>query len=289
MSSSDVAAVAPQRWRLDLAYDGAHFHGFAEQPNVVTVTGELKRVLARTLRLSTPPSLVGAGRTDAGVHAWAQVVHVDLPLRLFVDDKGPESDRMVRAVNKQLAGRLVITRARPVPSEFHARFSATWRAYRYLVIASDLPALEVASRISWTVRGPLDLDSMNEASSALRGHHDFRSFCRRPAGSPAGEPLVREVLEAGWTRASDEWSLTLGNDPVYRFDIRANAFCHQMVRSVTSCLVAIGQGEQPVTLIKSRLADPHRDRLPTPAPAGGLALVGVGFSELAGGPSGFVS
>jgi tRNA pseudouridine38-40 synthase len=289
LSSSDPVVAATQRWRLDVAYDGAAFRGFAEQPNKVTVVGELARVLAVTLRLTTSPTMIGAGRTDAGVHAFAQVVHVDLPHPLYARGRGSDVARLLRSVNKQLAGRLVVTNARPVTDEFHARFSASWRAYRYLVIASDSPALDLTSRLAWTVKGPLHLEDMNRASGELVGTHDFRSFCRRPAGSDAGEPLLRTVMGAQWRLLDDPWTLTLTDDPVYRFDIRANAFCHQMVRAVTACLVGVGAGRFPVSLIASRLADPHRDRLPTPAPAGGLSLVGVGFPEFAGGPSGFVS
>jgi tRNA pseudouridine38-40 synthase len=287
LSSSD--SLATSRWRLDLAYDGASFHGFAEQPNQITVVGELQRVLALTLRLNAPPAIVGSGRTDAGVHAFAQVIHVDLPHRLFVDTKGPESERLIRSINKQLAGRVVVTSARIISDSFHARFSATWRAYRYLVIESDRPPLDLTSRLAWTVSGPLDLNAMNEAARDTLGTHDFRSFCRRPAGRSADEPLLREVSAAHWVRLADPWSLTLRGEPVYRFDIRANAFCHQMVRSLTACLVGIGAGTYPVSLVATRLLAPHRDHLPAPAPAAGLSLVGVGFSELAGGPSGFVS
>jgi len=232
---------------------------------------------------------VGAGRTDAGVHAFAQVVHVDLPDPIYADERGAEGDRLMRSLNKQLAGRIVVVRALALDDTFHARFSATWRAYRYLVVESDRPALALTSVSAWTVPGPLDLDLMNEAASIFLGNHDFRSFCRRPAGGPAGEPLRRTVLEARWRRLSDEWGLTVDGSPVLRFDIRANAFCHQMVRSLTSAIVAVGQGKWDISDLSGRLEAPERRGLPSPAPAGGLSLIGVGYSELAGGASGFVS
>ncbi len=272
-----------------MGYDGTAFHGFASQPYQVTVVGEFADTLARSLRLRTPPDVVGAGRTDAGVHALAQVVHVDLPTRLFVDDRGPEIERLVRSLNRQLRGRVVVVRATPVDGEFHARFSATWRAYRYLVIESAEPALETTAHLAWTVEGPLDLEAMHEATSLVRGTHDFQSFCKRPAGGEPGTPLVRQVLDASWRRVRDEWTVLPAASPVYRFDIRANAFCHQMVRSLTSALIAVGQGRVPVSLVGQRLLTPLRTDMPAPAPPGGLCLIGVGYDELAGGPSGFVS
>jgi tRNA pseudouridine38-40 synthase len=281
--------AAAQRWRLDLAYDGATFHGFADQPGQPTVVGELRAALARTLRLVEPPLVTGAGRTDAGVHAFAQVVHVDLPEPLYGDSRGEPVERLVRSVNRQLAGRVVVLAARRVGADFHARFSATWRAYRYLVVESDEPPLELTGRLAWTVPGPLDLELMNEAVAAAVGTHDFRSFCRRPAGAPAETPLRREVLEARWRPLEDTWSLTPWRAPVYRLDIRANAFCHQMVRSLTAAAVAVGRGAAPVSLVADRLSTPSRVGLPPPAPPGGLSLIGVGYPELAGGPSGFVS
>jgi len=281
--------VVHRRWRLDLAYDGTSFRGFADQPGQDTVVGVLRDALQRTARLTSAPDIVGAGRTDAGVHAFAQVVHVDLPDPIYADDRGAEGDRLVRSLNKQLAGRIVIVRALALDDTFHARFSATWRAYRYLVVESERPALALTAVSAWTVPGPLDLDLMNEAASIFLGNHDFRSFCRRPAGGPIGEPLRRTVLEARWRRLSDEWGLTVDGSSVLRFDIRANAFCHQMVRSLTSAIVAVGQGKWAISDLRDRLEAPERRGLPSPAPAAGLSLIGVGYSELAGGASGFVS
>ncbi len=288
LSSSDPPPGATQRWRLDLAYDGSDFSGFAYQPQFVTVVGVLRETLARTLRLSEPPHIVGAGRTDAGVHAFAQVVHVDLPVRMFRNDRGPEVPRLLKSINKQLAGRVRILSAQPVSDEFHARYSASWREYRYLVLESAPPGLDLTNAWSWSVEGPLDLDAMNRASAAMLGTHDFRAFCRRPANSKAGDPLMREVLFARWQRLDDEWGLSPTGAPAVRLSIRAVSFCHNMVRCLTSTIVAVGQGQLPENTVKQRLKSLQREFLPPPAPAGGLSLLSVGYGEFAGGPSGFV-
>jgi tRNA pseudouridine38-40 synthase len=282
-------SAATSRWRLDLAYDGSSFLGFAEQPHVDTVVGALRRALAITLRMSNPPEIVGAGRTDAGVHAYAQVVHADLPSPLYPNDRGDPAARLIKSLNSQLASRVVVRAARVVPNEFHARFSATWRAYRYLVIETSEPALALSSAVAWNVPGPLNIDLMNEAAQLCVGTHDFRSFCRRRAGTTSAQVQLREVTSVNWRRLDDTWQLSPHGASALRLDIRANAFCHQMVRSLTSLMVFIGQAKAPVSLMKERLEHPDRQHLPSPAPPGALALVGVGYPEFAGGPSGFVS
>lgn len=288
MSSFDRSLGATQRWRLDVAYAGNGLSGFAYQPETVTVVGLLRETLARTLRLTQEPDVVGAGRTDAGVHAFAQVVHVDLPTVFFESDRGPDVGRLLYSLNKQLAGRIRILKAQPVSDEFHARYSATWRAYRYLVLEDLPPALNVTSAWSWTTPGPIDIEAMNRCGTDILGTHDFRAFCRRPTNSLTSEPLLREVLDVHWQRVDDEWGITPTGSPALRLSIRAQSFCHTMVRSLVSTMVAIGQGTLSENTIKGRLESLERDHLPAPAPPGGLALIGVGYEEFAGGPSGFV-
>jgi tRNA pseudouridine38-40 synthase len=288
LSSFDRSLGATQRWRLDVAYDGNGLSGFAYQPETVTVVGLLRETLARTLRLAQEPDVVGAGRTDAGVHAFAQVVHVDLPTVFFENDRGPDVGRLLYSLNKQLAGRIRILKAQPVSDEFHARYSATWRAYRYLVLEDLPPALNLTSAWSWTTPGPIDIEAMNRCGTDILGTHDFRAFCRRPTNSLTSEPLLREVLDVHWQRVDDEWGITPTGSPALRLSIRAQSFCHTMVRSLVSTMVAIGQGTLSENTIKGRLESLERDHLPAPAPPGGLALIGVGYEEFAGGPSGFV-
>ena len=236
--------------------------------------------------MDNEPLIVGAGRTDAGVHAFAQVVHVDLPTALFATKRGPDPARLRRSLNQQLRGRLQVLEARPVTDEFHARFSARWRQYRYLVIESDAPGLELTNAWAWSVEGPLDLDAMNRATKRLLGLHDFRAFCRRPTNSNADEPLLRRVLEATWERFDDEWSLVAPDASAIKFTIRAQSFCHNMIRSLTSVLVEIGRGTLAESTVVERLASLSREQLPAPAPAPGLTLIGVGYDESVGGPSG---
>jgi tRNA pseudouridine38-40 synthase len=288
LSSSKPTPAPTQRWRLDIAYDGQGLNGFAYQPEVTTVVGLLRSTIATTLHLDHEPHIVGAGRTDAGVHAFAQVIHVDLPSDFFASRGGPDAQRLVRALNRQLRGRVRVLSAYVVDDNFHARFSASWREYRYLVLETIPPALALHEAFSWAVAGPLDLDAMNRASGLLLGTHDYRAFCRRPDGSDPEEPLKRLVMSAVWERLEDNWQMSPERAPAVRFTIRAQSFCHNMVRSLTSTLVAIGQGKLPESTILERLESHRRDHLPAPAPAGGLSLVGVGYGEFAGGPSGFV-
>ena len=275
LSSSD-SPLDVQRWRLDIAYDGSAFAGFAYQPEFTTVVGVLRETLAKTLSIEEP-MIVGAGRTDSGVHAFAQVVHVDLPVTLFGNDRGPEAKRLMRSLNQQLRGRIKILSAHRVNQEFHARYSATWREYRYLVLETSPPALELTNGWSWSVQGSLDVDVMNRASRETIGLHDFRAFCRRPTNAEMDEPLLRHVIDARWERLADEWALTPDGSPVLKFTIRAESFCHNMVRCLTSTLVAIGQGKIPESTIAERFKSLSRDHLPSPAPASGLALVAVGY------------
>ena len=288
LSSSDPTPTATQRWRLDIAYDGQGLNGFAYQPEVTTVVGLLRATIATTLHLEEEPHIVGAGRTDAGVHAFAQVVHVDLPRDFFASRGGPDAQRLMRALNRQLRGRVRILDAYAVDESFHARFSAQWREYRYLVLETPPPALALHDAFAWAVRGPLDLAAMNRASDSLVGTHDFRAFCRRPEGSDPQAALRRRVISAVWERLEDNWQMSPERAPAVRFTIRAQSFCHNMVRSLTATLVAVGQGRIPETTISERLASHQRDHLPALAPAAGLSLVGVGYGAFAGGPSGFV-
>jgi tRNA pseudouridine38-40 synthase len=277
LSSSD-SPLDVQRWRLDIAYDGNAFSGFAYQPEFTTVVGVLRETLASTLGMEEP-MIIGAGRTDAGVHAFAQVVHVDLPLTLFTVDRGPDPQRLMRSLNQQLRGRIRVLDATPVDQSFHARYSASWREYRYLVLDTSPPALNLTDAWSWSVQGPLDIEAMNRVSTEILGLHDFRAFCRRPTNSDANEPILRRVIDARWERLTDDWALTPDHSPTLKFTIRAESFCHNMVRCLTSVLVAIGQGKLPETTIAERFENLSRDHLPSPAPASGLALVGVGYDD----------
>jgi tRNA pseudouridine38-40 synthase len=270
-----------QRWRLLVAYDGAAFRGFAVQPEVPTVAGALRQALERTARLSEPPLLTCAGRTDAGVHARGQVVHVDLP-PIPYDGAG-----LARAINRQLAPEIVVRRAEEVGREFDARRSATGRTYRYLVWNAPEPDPLLAP-IAWHVSDALDLVAMRTASDVLLGSHDFRSFCRRPPGTDESEPIVRRVTRVSWSvddgpEAADAEGVQGVDAPpatarLLRFDISANSFCHQMVRSLVASLVDVGRGKGNAAVLLERLRAASRQSMPEPAPAEGLCLVSVDYS-----------
>jgi len=277
----EPAGAATQRWRLLVAYDGAAFRGFALQPEVPTVAAALRQALERTARLSEPPLLTCAGRTDAGVHARGQVVHVDLPA---IPYDGPG---LARALNRQLAPHVVVRLAEEVGPEFDARRSATGRNYRYLVWNAPEPDPLLAP-IAWHVSDPLDLAAMRTASDVLLGSHDFRSFCRRPPGTDASEPIVRRVTRASWSvdagpeAADADGVRAVGTPPatarLFRFEISASSFCHQMVRSLVASLVDVGRGRQNAAGLLERLRAASRQSMPEPAPAEGLCLVSVDYT-----------
>ncbi|HEY6472443.1 MAG TPA: tRNA pseudouridine(38-40) synthase TruA [Acidimicrobiales bacterium] len=271
--------AASQRWRLLIAYDGAAFRGFAIQPEVPTVAGALRAALQRTARLSEPPAITCAGRTDAGVHARGQVVHVDLP-PIPYDAAG-----LARAINRQLAPEIVVRQAEEVGEDFDSRRSASGRTYRYLVWNAPEPD-PLLARISWHVRDPLDLVAMRTASDVLLGTHDFRSFCRRKPGTDPSEPIERRVTRAQWSidkgpeaTDADGVSPVAGETParLLRFEITASSFCHQMVRSLVASLVEVGRGRENAAGLMERLRAASRHQMPDPAPASGLCLVAVDY------------
>ena len=216
-------AESPRRvLKLTVAYDGTEFHGFAAQPDTRTVEGVLSDALARVLQRDDL-ALTCAGRTDAGVHAWGQVV--SLPVLGDVD-----VDRLAHAVTRQLAPEVVVRDAALVDGEFDARHDARWRAYRYTIVNRPAPDPFLA-RTAWWVPEPLDLTLLRLGADPFLGEHDFATFCRK---GPAGTTTVRRVLESCWH--------DLG-DGVLRYDITATAFCWQMVRSIVGTLVDVGTGK----------------------------------------------
>jgi tRNA pseudouridine38-40 synthase len=210
-----------------------------------------------------PIDLTGAGRTDTGVHAWGQVVSGDLPDDTDLDDLG-------RRLNKLCAPAIAVRDLAWVDAGFDARFSATWRHYRYDVWNGSTPNPLLASR-AWWVPQPLARWALQAACDPLIGAHDFASFCRRPK-TAAGEPepsLVRRVLSARWSELADPDHL--------RFEIRANAFCHQMVRSIVGTLVDVGLGKASPGDIRGILVRRDREAAGQVAPPHGLVLWEVGY------------
>jgi tRNA pseudouridine38-40 synthase len=260
------------RLRLDLAYDGSDFSGWARQPGLRTVQGEIEQALGRILRLD-PVMLTVAGRTDAGVHARGQVAHVDVPPESLetLDGNRPGplgTDERLAALVRRLAGVLPpdvrIFRVSVAPEGFDARFSALWRRYAYRV--SDAPGgCDPLRRheIHWHNR-PLDLDAMNAAASRLLGEHDFAAFCKKREGATT----IRELQRLDWARDPDG---------VLVATVVADAFCHSMVRALVGSLLAVGDGRRPVEWPAEVLAAGVRDTGVHVAPARGLCLEEVRY------------
>jgi len=227
---------------------------------VATVAGALGEALATVVR--RPVELTGAGRTDAGVHAWGQVVSCDLPGETDLED-------LARRLNKLLAPGIAVRAPGWAGDDFDARFSATWRHYRYDVWNAPTPNPLLAGR-AWFVPQPLTRWAMQAACDPLIGEHDFSSFCRRPKDAVDELSLVRRVLSATWR--------TLDDDEAHlRFEIRATAFCHQMVRSIVGTLVDVGSGKASPGEIRGILLARDRAAAGQVAPPHGLTLWHVGY------------
>ncbi len=246
------------RVRLTIAYDGTNFRGLAPNPGVRTVVGELVRVLEPLLKFE--PNIVMSGRTDAGVHAWTQVLSFDAPAEF-------QLERIQNTINSRLGPEVVARKVELAAPEFSARFDAAGRKYRYHIFNSPTPS-PFASQASWWVAQPLRLELMQLACDPLLGTHDFASFCRRPKrdGEPAS--LVRHVELANWTRL-DENNL--------RFEIAGSSFCHQMVRSIVGFHVAVGRQKRTAGELSPVLRAQDRNAAENPAPPEGLMLWDVWY------------
>jgi tRNA pseudouridine38-40 synthase len=255
------------RLRLDLAYDGGGFHGWATQPDLRTVQGLLEAALGKVLR-TDPPSVTCAGRTDTGVHARGQVVHVDLEESVLVAAAGRSTgtpvESLLRRLNGVLPDDIRIHSASEAPAGFDARFSAIWRRYAYRIAdaSNTVDPLTRGHVLAWP-RG-LDLDAMNEAGKELLGEQDFAAFCKKREGATT----IRTLLDLSWRR--DHHGVAVAT-------VRADAFCHNMVRSLMGCLVAVGEGKYPPDWAGELLRAAFRDPRVTVMPAHGLTLEEVGY------------
>jgi tRNA pseudouridine38-40 synthase len=247
------------RLRIDLSYDGTDFHGWATQPDLRTVQGTLEAALATVLRVPDV-AVVCAGRTDTGVHARGQVVHVDLD---------EHDDRLLRRLNGILPPDVRVRAVVPADPGFDARFTALWRRYAYRV--ADHPRLVDPLRrhhvLAWP--RPLDVEAMAEASRPLLGLQDFAAFCKRREGATT----IRTLQELTWARGADGLAVAT---------VQADAFCHHMVRSLVGCLLAVGEGRRPVGWPAEVLAAATRDPAVAVVPAHGLTLEEVGYPAAAG-------
>jgi tRNA pseudouridine38-40 synthase len=258
------------RVKIELSYDGTDFSGWAAQPGRRTVEGVLAETLGRVLRLpafgrAEPPRLTVAGRTDAGVHARGQVVHADIPAAAWAAGADMVFRRLARALPPDIRVRSIGL----APDGFDARFSALWRRYSYRVC--DDPATADPLRrhdTLWHFRA-LGLEAMNTAAAGLIGEHDFAAFCRRREGATT----VRTMRRLDWARDADG---------VVAACVIADAFCHNMVRSLVGALLAVGDGGRPPSWPASVLAAAVRDPAVRVVPPHGLCLEEVRYPEPAG-------
>lgn len=250
------------RVRLDVAYDGTGFSGWAVQPDRRTVAGVLFAELTKIFGTEGPTGLTVAGRTDAGVHATGQVCHVDLP--------APAWESLGSTLVRRLAGLLPtdvrVYATTMVPPTFDARFSALWRRYEYRV--TDAPAgadpLRRHDTLAWP--RPLDLDALNAAAAGLAGEHDFAAFCRRKEHATT----IRWLTDLSWRR---------DDDGVLIATVQADAFCQAMVRSLVGAMLAAGDGRRDPSWPAGLLRRNERANEVGVAGPHGLTLVAVGYPD----------
>ena len=262
----NTSEPATRRARLLVAYEGSHFSGFAINDGVRSVAGVIGDALSLISRF--PVHITGAGRTDAGVHGWGQVITCDLPLDIDLEN-------LPRRLTKMCAPGVVVRAAEWTAPDFHARFSAYWRHYRYTVF-NDPVADPFLAATAWHVPQELDLPLMYLACDPLIGEHDFSAFCRKPKPVEGEkEPsMFREVTQARWSEHTSERGAR-----ILRFEIRANAFCHQMVRSIVGTLVDVGLRKLTPGAMSGILRSGARTEAGQVAPAHGLCLWEVGYEQ----------
>lgn len=257
------------RIRLDLAYNGTNFHGWARQKgDLRTVQGVLEDNLRMILR-HPELQLTVAGRTDAGVHASAQVAHFDIPdeaLQQRSIDGDPT--RLVRRLARLLPEDVRVHACTEVPDTFDARFSALRRHYRYRITTHPRGALPTRSVDTATWPRPVDLQLMQAAADTLLGLHDFAAFCKPREHATT----IRTLERFDWHDAS-----TKEEPQLYIAEVTADAFCWNMVRSLVGTCLAIGQGQQALNFTAELLTLGHRSPQVRPAPARGLTLSGVDY------------
>ena len=248
---------------LRLAYSGAKFSGFAEQPGGIrTVAGEVRQALETLLRREV--DITCAGRTDAGVHALRQ--HVSVPVR--EEELGITRYRFERALAALLPADVTVNGVYRAAPGFSARFDALSRSYTYRIASGPTRPLFMRD-FSWWVRGSLDVAAMEEGAAALVGEHDFKSFCK--VASAVGKPTCRNVMSVSFAPERE-----LGED-VLAFNITGNAFLHSMVRTIVGTLVEVGHGHRSPAWVAEALAACDRQAAGPTAPAQGLCFMDVAY------------
>jgi tRNA pseudouridine38-40 synthase len=253
-----------RRIRLDVAYDGTDFSGWAVQPDRRTVAGVLLAQLQRVFGPEGATGLTVAGRTDAGVHATGQVAHIDVPAGGW--------DSIADSIIRRLAGLLPpdvrVKAATVVPDAFDARFSALSRRYEYRIDDGPYGASPLRARDTLSWPRQLDIDRLNAASTALVGLHDFVAFCKRKEHAST----IRAISRLDWRRDADGGLVAT---------VQADAFCQSMVRSLVGALLAVGEGRRPVEWPAGMLSRNERASDVPVAPPHGLNLVEVVYPPVA--------
>lgn len=241
-------------YRMTVEYDGRDFSGWQIQPNQPTVQQALEEAASTVLRV--PVSIVGSGRTDAGVHARGQVAHFEI-------DHDVDTHSILASLNGILPRSVAVRSLDRAPDEFHARYDARLRRYHYYV-TSGFRALDRHTR--WRIRADTDFERMNQAAANLVGEHNFSTFCRTQSET---ENRVCRVDTACWVMES--------GDGDWRFEITADRFLYGMVRAVVGTLLEIGQNKRPVDDLPRILEKKDRREAGPAAPAFGLILEHVGY------------
>jgi tRNA pseudouridine38-40 synthase len=249
-----------RRLRLDIAYDGSNFYGWAAQPGRRTLQDLVEKAISQIARIDAE-SIV-AGRTDAGVHATGQVIHVDVPDAVFEADLTYKDLRY--KLNRILDEDVRIMNVTDAPAGFHARFSALRRYYTYKIIDNNdvIPPLTRHDVASWY--RPLDVDLMNKASDLALGRHDFAAFCKFKVGGTT----IRTLEKYQWQRTSDGLLVA---------EVVADAFCYSMVRNLVGAVVCVADGRKDPSWIGELLANKERVSDSLVFPARGLTLSQVDY------------
>ena len=248
-----------RRLRIELAYDGTNFSGWATQPERRTVQTCIEEAISKIARVNV--ETIVAGRTDAGVHATGQVIHVDVPEEMGLDDLGYK-------LNRILDEDVRIDKIDIAPPAFHARFSALRRYYEYRILDENkvIPPLARLNTASWY--RPLDVDLMNHASALLLGTHDYAAFCKYREGGTT----IRTLETYQWRRDREGYLVA---------DVVADAFCYSMVRNLVGAIVCVADGRKDPEWISTLLENKERVSDSLVFPARGLTLYKVDYPDAA--------
>ena len=247
------------RLRIDLAYDGTNFSGWAVQPDRRTVQVQVEQAIEKIARV--PIESIVAGRTDAGVHATGQVIHVDIPESVGLED-------LAYKLNRILDEDIRINKIEIAPPAFHARFSALRRYYQYRILDENKVIQPLARLNTAGWYRPLDVNLMNEGSQLLLGTHDFAAFCKFREGATT----IRTLEKYEWVRDSEGYLIA---------DVVADAFCYSMVRNLVGAVVCVADGRFEPSWIRTLLENKERVSDSLVFPARGLTLYKVDYPDAA--------